>query len=66
IEGIQGRYFIPIIPLLALACMYGINIREVRAGNVSRYPKKASYYFVFLALLNGITILDMILYYLCE
>lgn len=66
IEGIQGRYFIPIIPLLALACMYGINIREVRAGNVSRYSKKASYYFVFLALLNGITVLDMILYYLCE
>ena len=60
VNGVQGRYFIPIISLLAFWAMYVLHEREVKAGNAVTYETKGTYYYVLLLTFNGITVLDMI------
>ena len=64
IDGIQGRYFIPIVPLLALWTMYYLRERDAKNGNTAVYSSRSSYCFMVIALLNGITAIDMIHYYI--
>lgn len=66
INGVQGRYFTPIISLLAFWTMYCLHDREVKAGNMAVYKTRGTYYYVLLLVLNGITVLDMIHYYLIK
>ncbi len=64
IDGIQGRYFIPIVPLLALWTMYYLRERDAKNGNTAVYSSRSNYCFMVIALLNGITAIDMINYYI--
>ena len=64
VVGIQGRYFTPIIPVLAFGIMYCIREHDERGGYAHKPGPGGSYYYLFLLLFNGITMLDMIKYYL--
>lgn len=66
INGIQGRYFTPLISLLAFFVMYVIRDRKVREGNFVARVAKGTYYYVIIVVLNGITILEMIKYYIAS
>ena len=63
IIGIQGRYFIPLITLLAFAVMYCIREHKSRAADEFVSSPRGSYYYILLLMFNGITILDIIHYY---
>lgn len=63
VNGIQGRYFTPIISLLALWAMQHRQGRYAAAGNAESLVTRGSYFYVILLVLNGITALDMIAHY---
>jgi len=64
VNGVQGRYFIPFIALLGLFAML-TNREKAIENNISGVLKEKPSYFYFLLLLaNGITILDVIKYYM--
>ncbi len=60
INGVQGRYFIPLIALPAFCAMYYLREREVRHGNKSFYQIRSTYFYVFLLLFNGISVVEII------
>lgn len=64
INGVQGRYFIPIICTLA----FGIVMLREKIENITVDPYnsilKKSYSYLIVLLLNGITLLDMIAFVL--
>lgn len=66
ILGIQGRYFIPIIALPALVAAYSVHDQELQAGNYEGYTTRGRYSYILLLMANGITILDMISYYIMD
>ena len=64
IEGIQGRYFIPLIIFPALLAMYRQDKNREKETNVSVCEKSGQYYYLILLTLNGIALLDIVQYYL--
>lgn len=63
VDGIQGRYYIPVIVLPAFCMAYAVHDRELRVGNQVAYKTQGTFYYMILLLLNGIAILDAISYY---
>ena len=61
--GIQGRYFTPILPVLALGVIYSIREHDGAIAGEHHFDPRSSYLYIILLLLNGITVLDMISYY---
>ncbi len=64
IAGVQGRYFIPILPCLAMAVVCGFHLREQKQGEGKIYQVYGSYFYMLLLMLHGITVLDVIHYYI--
>ncbi len=64
IMGIQGRYFTPLIPVLAFGIMHCIRERDPQDVNMHPKASRGSYYYIILSFLNGITLIDMISYYI--
>ncbi len=62
INGIQGRYFIPLIIFPALFVMYSNDKTKKYVRYIITYKETGKYYYMILLTLNGITILDMIRY----
>ncbi len=61
--GVQGRYFTPLIPMLTFGILYSRYERDQAANDYSDHTQ-GSYYYILLFLFNGITLLDMIKFYI--
>lgn len=64
IEGIQGRYFIPLIIFPALLIVYNNDKKKRETRYIITDNKNKNIPLMILLTLNGITILDMIQFYL--
>ena len=64
IEGIQGRYFIPLIIFPALLIVYNNDKKKRETRYIITDNKNKNIPLMILLTLNGITVLDMIQYYL--
>ena len=64
IAGVQGRYFTPILPCLAMAAVCGFHLREQKQGEAKIYQVYGSYFYMLLLMLHGITVLDVIHHYI--
>ncbi len=64
IEGIQGRYFIPLFIFPALLIIYNNDKKKRDTRYIITSDARGRYHYMILLTLNGITILDMIQYYL--
>lgn len=64
IEGIQGRYFIPLIVFPALLVIYNNDKKKRKTRYIIIDNKNKNIPLMLLLTLNGITVLDMIQYYL--
>lgn len=64
VSGIQGRYFTPLLPCLALFMICASHIQEKKRGEIRIYQGHGSYFYMLLLMLHGITILDVIHYYI--
>lgn len=64
IEGIQGRYFIPLIIFPALLIVYNNDKKKRETRYIITDDKYKNIPLMILLTLNGLTILDMIQYYL--
>ena len=62
IEGIQGRYFIPLIIFPAFLVMYSNDKKKKDVRYIVSHSERGMYYYMLLLVLNGITILDIIRY----
>ena len=64
IDGVQGRYFTPVIifPMLAFVLVNSKKERKNKNGN--GYVSYGKYFYILVLALNGIGILDIIHYYL--
>lgn len=64
VDGIQGRYYIPILSVLAFFIVFmrqrAFNERGIRV----KIEKKATYMYIVVLLYNGITLFDMMQYYI--
>lgn len=63
VSGIQGRYFTPLLPCLALSVVCACHIREQRLWEAKIYQVYGSYFYMLLLMLHGITVLDVIHHY---
>ncbi len=64
IVGIQGRYFIPLLPLLMFAILYGIRARDRRMGCHMVRFEPASWLYLLVATADAVAALDLIYYYI--
>lgn len=64
IEGIQGRYFIPILATFLFFVIFTRQKKMKQLGVVVGKQEKGSYCYLILLLCNGIALLDMTHYYL--
>ncbi len=62
IEGIQGRYFIPLIIFPAFLVMYSNDKKKKDVRYIVSHSERGMYYYMLLLVLNGITILEIIQY----
>jgi uncharacterized membrane protein len=64
INGIQGRYFIPVVGAFLF---FVILMRQKKVDNQEKLictREKGSYYYLILIWYNGIALLDLIKYYI--
>ena len=64
INGIQGRYFTPIISLLAFWTMYCKHDRQIKNGNTNSYVTRGTYYYTITITADMIAVLDLISTYI--
>lgn len=64
IKGIQGRYFTPIIICLLLFIIFYRQKKINENGTITVFRSDESYSYLILLLYNGITLLDIIAYYI--
>ena len=60
VEGIQGRYFIPLIIFPAFWVTYYNDKKKKEVRYIISNSEKGTYYYMILLVLNGIAILDII------
>lgn len=63
VSGIQGRYFTPLLPCLAMSVVCAFHIREQKSEETKIYQAYGSYFYMILLMLHGITVLDVIHHY---
>lgn len=63
ISGVQGRYFTPLLPCLAMSWVCAVHIREQKMEKTRIYQIYGSYFYMLLLMLHGITVLDVIHHY---
>lgn len=63
VSGIQGRYFTPLLPCLAMSVVCACHIREQRPWETKIYQAYGSCFYMLLVMLHGITVLDVIHHY---
>jgi uncharacterized membrane protein len=69
ILGIQGRYFTPLLPLLAFFVVFTLQNRRKQQGFVPETDSshhRGSYCYLLILLYNGIAVLDMASYYIAD
>lgn len=64
IEGIQGRYFIPIIGYLAMWIILNLKDRILNECDIIENKFNTVYSHLFLIMLNEMAVLDIIAYYI--
>lgn len=69
ILGIQGRYFTPLLPLLAFFVVFTLQNRRKQQGFVPETDasrQRGSYCYLLILLYNGIAVLDMACYFIAD
>ena len=64
VSGVQGRYFTPLLPSLAMSIVCAAQVREQGSGEIKNCQMSGSYYYMLLLMLHGIAILDVIHHYI--
>ncbi len=64
LSGVQGRYFIPLLPCLAFAMICASHIQDRKRGEIRICQSHKSYFYMLLLMLHGITTLDVMHYYI--
>lgn len=65
VSGVQGRYFIPLLPYLAMSAVFAFYIQKQQIDTNEVYQlQNGSYFYMLLLMLHGITVLDVIHYYI--
>lgn len=59
IDGIQGRYFLPVLPVILLLISLRWNETERKNGNMHTFHLQPSYLLVILMTLDGIALIDI-------
>lgn len=63
IEGVQGRYFIPLLPSLLLPICYDNYFRRILVKNINPVKISSTYMFVLVLFFNFIAIVDVCKFY---
>lgn len=64
ISGIQGRYFIPVLPLLGIWITFSLSNKEMQEGNTKVYSSYGTWFYIILLTTNGIALNGVISHYL--
>ena len=67
--GVQGRYFTPLLPLLAFFLVFTLQNQRKQQGfapGTDASRQRGSYCYLLILLYNGIAVLDMASHYIAE
>ncbi len=64
IQGIQGRYFTPVLPALVLPILFAVRRQDNFHGNTALYTQRTPFLFMYVLLTDGIALLMIYNYYL--